>query len=672
MRLSPGLSSDYDRKLVRIDGFTRNVLDCGISDHVSVKKMENVFNAEEVHLIPNEELEYSGLEEYFPKVLYNRIVSRNDIIPVNLMGKKITFIVNSLKPLSVPLIIDHNTKFILGDRKQNIAVTTVSRVNYEDIGGLRDVIKKVREMIELPIRHPELFEKIGIESPKGVLLYGHPGTGKTLLAKAVANGTNANFYSISGPEIMSKYYGESELKLRETFKIAQDTAPSILFIDEIDSIAPKREDAAGNLEKRIVSQILTLMDGIRNRGKVVVIGATNRPNAIDPALRRPGRFDREIEIEIPNIESRMEILRIHTKGMPLKDDVDLSKISKLTHGFVGADLEILTKEAAMNSLRRILPEIDIDESPIPSDTLNKIVVTNEDFKNALKEVSPSAIREFQIQKPSIQLADVGGLNDIQQELVEMIEWQIKYPELCDFAGIRPIKGILLYGPPGTGKTLLVRSLAANSESNFISIKGPELLSKWVGESERAIRDVFRKAKQVSPCIIFFDELDSIFGKRGLDSSGSSATERMTSQMLTELDGLEILNGVIVIGATNRINLIDDALLRSGRFDKVVEIPIPDTESRKQIIKIHLKNKPLENYTSYFKKILDITDGFTGAEIEGLINSSASLALKDFLKKYSNKDKQNIEKIDKKELVHLKITLKHLIESKSRMNLNLKK
>ncbi len=657
---------------MRIDGFTRSVLDCGISDHVTVKKVENILKAKEVQFIPNEELEYSGLEEYIPKLLYNRIVSKNDIIQVNLMGKKITLLVNSLKPLSVPLIIDHNTKFILGDPKHNIATTTISRVNYEDIGGLREVVKKVREMIELPIRHPELFEKIGIESPKGVLLYGHPGTGKTLLAKAVANGTNANFYSISGPEIMSKFYGESELKLRETFKIAQDTAPSILFIDEIDSIAPKREDAAGNLEKRIVSQILTLMDGIRSRGKVVVIGATNRPNAIDPALRRPGRFDREIEIEIPNIESRMEILRIHTRGMPLKDDVDLSKISKLTHGFVGADLEILTKEAAMNSLRRILPEIDIDESPIPSDTLNKIVVTDEDFKNALKEVSPSAIREFQIQKPSIQLAVVGGLNDIQQELFEMIERQLKYPELCDYAGIRPTKGILLYGPPGTGKTLLVRSLAANSESNFINIKGPELLSKWLGESERAIRDVFRKAKQVSPCIIFFDEIDSIFGKRGLDSSGSGATERMTSQMLTELDGLETLNGVIVIGATNRINLIDDALLRSGRFDKVVEIPIPNIESRKHIIEIHLKNKPLENYTSYFKKILDITDGFTGAEIEGLINSSASLALKDFLKYYSNKDKQNIEKIDKKDLVHLKIKLKHLIESKAKMNANFKK
>jgi transitional endoplasmic reticulum ATPase len=671
VRLGSGISADYDRNIVRIDGYTRNALESGIDDHISIRKIGNVNKAKEVNLAPLEELEYAGFAEHLPTLLEGRIISEKDTIPINLMGKKITFTINHLNPVDDPLIIDSSTKFTLGDYKQNLS-PNIPRINYEDIGGIKDAIQKIREMIELPIRHPELFEKIGIEAPKGVLLYGHPGTGKTLLAKAVANETNANFYSISGPEIMSKLYGESEQRLRETFKSAQEQAPAIIFIDEIDSIAPKREEVTGEVEKRVVSQMLTLMDGIHNRGKVVVIGATNRQDAIDPALRRPGRFDREIEIGIPDEEGRMEILHVHTRGMPLNEDVNLSKISNLTHGFVGADLEVLTKEAAMSSLRRILPEINIDQSPIASDALNKIIITNSDFNNALKDVSPSVIKEFQIQKPNIEWKDIGGLKDTKQELLEITEWPLKYPELYDLADIRVPKGILIYGPPGTGKTLLAKAVASNSEANFISIKGPELLSKWVGESEKGIREIFKKAKQVSPCIIFFDEIDAIAQRRGSAIGGFSVTERMISQMLTELDGLESLNGVIVIGATNRIDIIADALLRPGRFDKVIEIPIPDEETRKQIIQIHIKKKPIDSNSLSVEKIMELTDGFTGAEIEGLINSAAVIALRDFLKAHiKNSEQKAASKIETKDPNQFKITLKHIMESKSKMKINLK-
>lgn len=672
VRLWSGLSSDYDRNIVRIDGYTRNALESGIDDHVGIKKTGRVNLAKTVNLVPYEELDYSGFGDYLSNILEGRIVSKMDTIPVNLMGKKISFIVNNLSPGPGPLIVGNSTKFTLDDYKQSIS-PKIPRINYEDIGGVKDAIQKVREMIELPIRHPELFEKIGIEAPKGVLLYGPPGTGKTLLAKAVANETNAHFYSISGPEIMSKFYGESEERLRTTFKDAQEHAPSIIFIDEIDSISPKREEVTGEVEKRIVSQMLTLMDGIQSRGKVVVIGATNRQDAIDPALRRPGRFDREIEIGIPDEQGRMEILNIHTKGMPLNEDVNLPKISKITHGFVGADLEVLTKEAAMRSLRRILPEINIEQSPISQEALNKLVITNSDFNNALKDVSPSAIREFQIQKPTTKWDDVGGLKNTKQELVEMIEWPLKYPELYDLADIRPSKGILLYGPPGTGKTLLAKAVASNSEANFISIRGPELLSKWVGESEKGIREVFRKAKQASPCIIFFDEIDSIAQRRGSETAGSGVTERMISQMLTELDGMELLNGVVVIGATNRLDIIDDALLRPGRFDNVIEIPIPDIDSRKQIIEIHIKKKPIDNKSLSIGKILELTVGFTGAEIEGLINSASVIALRDFLKEHSKNKEQIVNpKIESRDLEKFRITLNHLIQAKDKMKMNLKK
>jgi len=668
-KLCTGLSSDYGRNIIRLDGYTRTVLETGIDDHISIRKIGKVDVAEKINLIPLEEIEYSGFEDYLPKLLDGRIVSKMDTIPINLMGKKINFLVNKLNPDYDPLMIDSRTKYTIGNFKQNLSSNTI-RISYEDLGGMKDSIQKVREMIELPIRHPELFKKIGIEAPKGVLLYGPPGTGKTLLAKAVANETNAKFYSISGPEIISKFYGESEHRLRETFNVAQEHAPSIIFIDEIDSIAPKREKVTGEVEKRVVSQMLTLMDGIHSRGKVVVIGATNRQDSIDTALRRPGRFDREIEIGIPNEDGRMEILNIHTKGMPLDKNIQLSNISKITHGFVGADLEILTKEAAIRSLRRILPEIDIDQYPLSPDILNKIIITNSDFYNALKDVTPSAIREFQIQKPNTKWEDIGGLEKIKQEIEEITEWPLKYPELYDFADIKPSKGILFYGPPGTGKTLIAKAVASNSKLNFISIKGPELLSKWVGESEYAIREIFRKAKQVSPCIVFFDEVDAIFKKRSFEISESNVNERMVSQMLTELDGLEPLEGVIVIGATNRVDVLDEALLRPGRLDKVIEIPLPDTYSRKQIIQIYLRKKPVDDDSFLVDKLLKLTTGFSGAEIEGFINSASILALRDFLKDHvKNKDQNN--SLKKRDLKKFKITIEHFIRAKEKINVKLK-
>jgi transitional endoplasmic reticulum ATPase len=668
-KLCTGLSSDYGRNIIRLDGYTRTTLETGIDDHISIRKIGKVDVAEKINLIPLDEIEYSGFEDYLPKLLDGRIVSKMDTIPINLMGKKINFLVNKLNPDYDPLMIDSRTKYTIGNFKQNLSSNAI-RISYEDLGGMKDSIQKVREMIELPIRHPELFKKIGIEAPKGVLLYGPPGTGKTLLAKAVANETNAKFYSISGPEIISKFYGESEHRLRETFNVAQEHAPSIIFIDEIDSIAPKREKVTGEVEKRVVSQMLTLMDGIHSRGKVVVIGATNRQDAIDTALRRPGRFDREIEIGIPNEDGRMEILNIHTKGMPLDKNIQLSNISKITHGFVGADLEILTKEAAIRSLRRILPEIDIDQYPLSPDILNKIIITNSDFYNALKDVTPSAIREFQIQKPNTKWEDIGGLEKIKQEIEEITEWPLKYPELYDFADIKPSKGILFYGPPGTGKTLIAKAVASNSKLNFISIKGPELLSKWVGESEYAIREIFRKAKQVSPCIVFFDEVDAIFKKRSFEISESNVNERMVSQMLTELDGLEPLEGVIVIGATNRVDVIDEALLRPGRLDKVIEIPLPDTYSRKQIIQIYLRKKPVDDDSFLVDKLLKLTTGFSGAEIEGFINSASILALRDFLKDpVKNKDQNN--SLKKRDLKKFKITIEHFIRAKEKINVKLK-
>src|ERR687892_263274 len=592
----------------------------------------NVKKAEQVILAPTEELNIVGLEDYLPELLEGRVVTRGDMIPLNIMGRRIGFAVTSTLPTDAASLIDSNTEFIIGSMPK-AAAKGVPRVSYEDIGGLKNEVQKVREMIELPLRHPEIFERIGIEAPKGVLLYGPPGTGKTLLAKAVANETNANFYSIGGPEIMSKFYGESEERLRETFKQAQENAPSIIFIDEIDSIAPKREEVSGDVEKRVVSQLLTLMDGIGSRGKLVVIGATNRPDAIDPALRRPGRFDREIEIGIPDEDGRFDILQIHTRGMPLTEDVNLESFAKITHGFVGADLEALSKEAAMRSLRRILPEINMEQTKIPVEVLNKIKITHKDFEDALKDVQPSALREVHIQRPNVTWDQIGGLNEVKAELAEAIEWPLKYADLFDQADVKPPKGLLLYGPPGTGKTMIAKAVAATSEANFISIKGPELISKWVGESEKAVRETFRKARQASPCIIFFDELDAVAPRRGGSLGDSHVTERVISQMLTELDGLEDLKRVVVIGATNRPDIIDEALLRPGRFDRILEVPVPDKESRKHIFQIHTKKKPLESDVN-LDKLVEMTEGMTGADIAALVNAAAMSAIKEHIRQKS--------------------------------------
>lgn len=632
--------SDYGKKLIRIDGYTRNEIGVGIDDTVTIRKVI-VKRAEQVKLAPTEELNIVGLEEYLPELLNGRVVAKGEVIPLNVMGRRIGFTVTSFSPADATVsLIDSNTEFVIGTVPKQ-AAKGVPRVTYEDIGGLKNEVQKVREMIELPLRHPEIFERIGIEAPKGVLLHGPPGTGKTLLAKAVANETNANFYSISGPEIMSKFYGESEGNLREIFKEAQENAPSIIFIDEIDSIAPKREEVSGDVEKRIVSQLLTLMDGISSRGKIVVIGATNRPNAIDPALRRPGRFDREIEIGIPDEKGRLDVLLIHTRDMPLTEDVDLASIARVTHGFVGADLQALSKEAAMRSLRRILPEIDLHQPKIPAEILNKIKVTKTDFDEALKDVQPSAMREVLVQRPNVRWEDIGGLQGIKDELAEAIEWPLKHADLFAEADVKPPKGILLYGPPGTGKTMIAKAVAATSEANFISIKGPELISKWVGESEKGVREVFRKARQAAPCVVFFDELDAIAPRRGSEGD-AHVTERVISQMLTELDGLEDLKGVVVIGATNRPDIIDEALLRPGRFDRILEVPRPDKNARKQIFQIHTKKKPLDSDVK-LDKLVEMTDGMTGAEIVAIVNAAAMTAIREHVNQKASK---------------LKISMKH--------------
>ena len=626
-----GQRDDQGKKLIRIDGYTRNNIGVGIDDIVSVHKV-NVKKAEQVILAPTEELNIVGLEDYLPELLEGRVVTRGDMIPLNIMGRRIGFAVTSTSPTDAASLVDSNTEFIIGSIPK-AGAKGVPRVSYEDIGGLKNEVQKVREMIELPLRHPEIFDRIGIEAPKGVLLHGPPGTGKTLLAKAVANETNANFYSISGPEIMSKFYGESEERLREVFKEAEENAPSIIFIDEIDSIAPKREEVSGDVEKRVVSQLLTLMDGLQSRGKLVVIGATNRPNAIDPALRRPGRFDREIDIGIPDEQGRLDILLIHSRGMPLTGDVNLESIAKVTHGFVGADLEALSKEAAMRSLRRILPEINLEQPKIPVEILNKIKITKQDFDEALRDVQPSAMREVLVQRPNVGWEDIGGLQQVKEELAEAIEWPLKHANLFAEANVEPPKGILLYGPPGTGKTMIAKAVAATSEANFISIKGPELISKWVGESEKGVREVFRKARQAAPCVIFFDELDAVAPRRGGSEGDAHVTERLLSQMLTELDGLEDLKGVVVIGATNRPDIIDEALLRPGRFDRILEVPTPDKEARKHIFQIHTKKKPLESDVN-LDKLVEMTEGMTGADIAALVNAAAMTAIKEYVRQKS--------------------------------------
>jgi len=647
VKLWPGAPEEYGSGIIKIDGMTRQNIGAGIGDKISLKTVEAV-NAEQIVLSPTEKIAAEGLQEYMIYNYLNHVFTTGDSVSLNTqMGGRVQFIVTSTKP-SKPVLVTENTVFKLGAMTKAVD-SSVPRITYDELGGLKNEVQKIREMVELPMRHPELFDKIGVEAPKGVLLYGPPGTGKTLLAKAVAGETNAHFISLSGPEIMGKHYGESEERIREIFTQAEENAPSIIFIDEIDSIAPKRDEVSGELEKRIVSQLLTLMDGMKSRGKVVVIAATNRPDSIDPALRRPGRFDREIEIGIPDDEGRFDILSIHTRGMPIDEKVDLKQISKTTHGFVGADLEVLSKEAAMKSLRRVLPEIDYDEEKISSEILEKIQITSEDFRDALKEVSPSALREVQVQVPNVSWDDVGGLDDLKEELKEAVEWPIKYKDAYDYVDVESPKGILLHGPPGTGKTLIAKALAKMTESNFISIKGPELLSKWVGESEKGVREIFRKARQAAPCIIFLDEVDALVPKRGSGGSDSHVTENVVSQILTEIDGLEELNNVLIIGATNRLDIVDEALLRPGRFDRIIKVPNPDEKGRQHIFEIHTKSKPLGNDVK-ISEIVKLTDGFSGAEVAAVANRAAIAALK----RYVSGKSENVKEI--------KITQQDLVDA----------
>ncbi len=653
-----GSEEDRNTGLIRIDGPTRRNAGVKIDEKVAVKKVQ-AKSAEKVTFAPTEPIRLMGGEEYLRKeVLKYRPITKGDSIDLNIMGKRIELIVKSFSPSAETVIIKPDTKVTISEKpvsKEELAM--VPKVSYEDIGGLDKEIERVREMVELPLRHPELFDKVGIEAPKGVLLHGPPGTGKTLMAKAVASETNANFYNIGGPEIMSKYYGESEGRLREIFEEAEKNQPAIIFIDEIDSIAPKRDEVTGETERRIVAQLLSLMDGLKTRGKVIVIGATNRAHALDPALRRPGRFDREIEIGMPDREGRKEVLEIHTRGMPLAGDVDLETLAGLTHGYVGADMEALAKEAAMLALREILPDIDLDLDQIPPELVEKLKVKRSHFNIALREMNPSTMREVIIETPDVTWDDVGGLEDVIQEIKEAIEWPLKYSELFKHMGAEVPKGILLSGPPGTGKTLLAKAVANESEANFISVKGPEFFSKWVGESEKAVRETFRKAKQAAPTIVFFDEIDALAPTRG-SGSDSHASERVISQMLTEMDGLESLHDVVVIAATNRMDIIDQALLRPGRFDRRINIGLPDLNTRQKIFEVHVKKKPLEGDID-LKKLAKETEGMSGADIASVCNEAVLLAIREFVAGKGEMDDGRIKETTVKQ--------KHFSEALKRVN-----
>ncbi len=622
-----GGPEDANRGIIRIDGSTRRNAGTGIDERVGIKKIK-AKNAEKITFSPTEQLRLQGGEEFIRQIMDGRSFAKGDTITLSVMGNKIELVVTSFSPSAEAVTMTSSTEVKINEKPASDS-GDIPKVTYDDIGGLGDEVKKIREMVELPLRHPELFKRLGVEAPKGVLLHGPPGTGKTMLAKAVAGETSSNFTYIGGPEIMSKFYGESEGKLREIFKEAEENAPSIIFIDEIDSIAPKRDEVSGEEERRIVAQLLALMDGLKSRGKVVVIGATNRPNSIDEALRRPGRFDREIEINIPDRNGRLEILEIHTRGMPLADDVSLDELADKTHGYAGADLSALAKEAAMAALRRILPDVNLEAEEIPVDVLNKIQVNRDDFKSALKDMQPSTMREVLIEKPNVKWDDIGALENAKQELKEAVEWPLKYSKVFEHMNARPPKGILLYGPPGTGKTMLAKAVATESEANFIAIKGPEFLNKWVGESEKAVRETFRKARQASPCVIFMDEIDSITPERGTGSD-SNVTERVISQMLTEMDGLEALNDVVVIAATNRPDIMDPALLRPGRFDKSIFIGPPDKESREKIFAIHTSKKPLADDVD-ISKLAELTDGCTGADISAICNEAVMNAVRELVR-----------------------------------------
>ncbi|MFC6733323.1 CDC48 family AAA ATPase [Haladaptatus sp. GCM10025893] len=627
---------DWNTDTVRIDGFTRQNADVGIGERVTIRKAE-AKKAEKLVLAPPEDASVqfgSDAAGMVKRQILKRPVVERDIVPVmsstnhpfmRSPGQAIPLIAVETDPEGVVLITE-DTEVELREEPISGFEKTGGGITYEDIGGLQQEIQRVREMVELPMKHPQIFKKLGIEPPQGVLLHGPPGTGKTLLAKAVANETSASFFSIAGPEIISKYYGESEQQLREIFEDAAEESPSIIFIDELDSIAPKREDVTGEVERRVVAQLLTMMDGLEARGNVIVIAATNRVDSVDPALRRPGRFDREIEIGVPDEEGRKEILQVHTRGMPLADDVSLDGLAEETHGFVGADIESLTKEAAMKALRRYLPEIDLDEEDIPPSLIDRMIIKWSDFRGALTEVDPSAMREVLVELPKITWDDVGGLAEAKQNVKESVEWPMNSPEKFTRMGIDPPAGVLLYGPPGTGKTLIAKAVANETNANFISVRGPQLLSKWVGESEKAIRQTFRKARQVAPTVIFFDELDSLAPSRGRDV-GSNVSERVVNQLLTELDGLEDRGNVMVIAATNRPDMIDPALIRSGRFDRLVLIGEPSEEGREEILEIHTKNMPLAADVS-LKEIAEITEGYVGSDLESIAREAAIQALRE--------------------------------------------
>ena len=716
---------DWGKSIIRIDRFIRENAGVGIGDIVKVRRADYQ-PAKVVILAPLRKMDFRvyGMDigEYLKHQLLKRSIVEGDLVPLvsapALAGfgrynqnQALVFVAVKTEPKG-PVIIDEITKVIYRDRPaKGFERFGKAGVTYEDIGGLKEELQKVREIIELPLKYPELFQRLGIDPPKGVLLYGPPGTGKTLIAKAVANEIGASFFTINGPEIMSKFYGESEQRLREIFEEAKENAPSIIFIDEIDAIAPRRDEVTGEVERRVVAQLLALMDGLEERGQVIVIGATNRIDAIDPALRRPGRFDREIEIGVPDREGRFEILQIHTRNMPLEPEYDreivlealrnlhktysednnkdvlemlemaydevkdaekkeeikkiverilpsevlaelereiikamLKYLADQTHGFVGADIEALCKEAAMKALRRYLPQIDLNSDEIPIEVLESIKVTMDDFKEALKEIEPSAMREVLVEVPKVTWDDVGGLEDVKREIIEAVEWPLKYPEKFKKFGIKPPKGVLLYGPPGTGKTLIAKAVANEAQANFISVKGPELLNKWLGESERAIRKIFKKARQVAPCIIFFDEIDAIAQMRGLDE-GNRAVERVVNQLLTEMDGLEELEGVIVIGATNRPDILDPALLRPGRFDRLVYVRPPDKKSRLAIFKIHTRNMPLADDVD-LEELAELTEGYVGADIEAVCREAVMLALRENINAEKIEMRQFLEALKK--------------------------
>ncbi|MCJ7505762.1 CDC48 family AAA ATPase [Candidatus Bathyarchaeota archaeon] len=641
----PAYAEDQGQDIIRMDGIVRRNAGVALNEYVTIRSSE-VKEAQNIVFAPTDVR--LSVDEDFVNFVKRRFMDmpfrEGDMTLLSIFGSAVPLAVVRGRPHGAIKITEATAVQVLGEPTPE--KKGISMITYEDIGGLHEEIQRIREMVELPLRHPELFQRLGIEPPRGIFLFGPPGCGKTLLAKAVANESDANFYVISGPEIMSKFYGESEARLREIFQKAHESAPSIVFIDEMDAIAPKREEVTGEVERRVVAQLLSLMDGMGSRGNIIVIGATNRPNAIDPALRRPGRFDREIEIGVPDRQARYEILQIHTRNMPLAKDVDLQKLANLSHGYTGADQSALCREAAMKTLRRYLPEINLEEEKIPTETLEKMEVKLDDFMAAYREITPTAMREVYVEIPTVKWEDVGGLLDVKQELMEAVEWPIKKPEVFKRVGVQPPKGILLYGPPGCGKTMLARAISTESEANFISIKGPEIFSKWVGESEKAIREVFRKGRTAAPSIIFFDELDSVIPRRGMGYADSGASERVISQLLSEMDGIEALQNVVVIAATNRPDILDPAALRPGRFDRLIYVPTPDERTRLQVLKIHTKGMPLEKDVN-LEELARKTMGYSGADLQAICREAGMIALRHNIeaKSISLKDFEDaIEKV----------------------------